>query len=68
MFQKKLNYFDLNLKWDKSEDVEYPFQTNHEGYMLQIRLNDFPEEQMYSLIVNDEITEDFDDWPENWSK
>jgi hypothetical protein len=68
MFQKELNYFDLNLKWNKSSDPEYPFQIDHNGHKLQVRLNDFPNEQMYSLIVDSEFLSDFDDWPKNWER
>jgi hypothetical protein len=66
MFRKKLNYLDLSLKWNKSENPEYPFYTQHNGHNLQIRLNDFPDEQLYSIIEDGESVCDFDDWPTNW--
>lgn len=68
MFPKKTNYFDLNLKWNKSDDVECPYHTEFNGHKLQVRLNDFPDEKMYSLIIDGDSLCSFDDWPKNWEK
>jgi hypothetical protein len=68
MFSKKNNYFYLKIKWDKSGNPEYPFHTHFNEHKLQIKLNDFPEEQLYSLIVDGETKCNFDDWPANWEK
>jgi len=35
---------------------------------FQLRINDFPEEQLYTLIIDNEIILDFDDWPKNWER
>lgn len=59
---------DLNLKWIKSEDPEYPFKIDRKGHKFQVKLNDFPDEQMYSLIIDGEFVCDFNDWPKNWEK
>lgn len=68
MFTKKQNYFDLNLKWDKTGKGEFPYILNYDNHVLQIRINDFPEEPLYSLIVDSEVICDFEKWPPNWIK
>jgi len=34
----------------------------------KIRLNDFPEEPMYTLIVEEKEVLNFTDWPDSWKK
>jgi len=55
-----------NITWEETADPEYPYraQVNQDNYL--IRLNDFPAESLYTLIVNGEEVEDIDDWPESW--
>ena len=31
-------------------------------------MNDFPDELMYSLIIDSENAGDFHDWPETWQR
>jgi hypothetical protein len=33
-----------------------------------VRVNDFPEEHLYTLYVNDEELGDFDEWPRQWAR
>ncbi len=68
MFRKKQNYFELNLSWNKTENSEFPFQIDYNGHKFQLRINDFPDEHMYSLIVDSIFVCDFDDWPKNWKR
>jgi hypothetical protein len=63
-----MDNLELNLKWDKLETPEYPFQLDYHGHKLQIKVNDFPDEQLYSLIVDSESICDFDNWPKNWKR
>lgn len=57
---------ELKIKWNKVEDAEYPFMAHLNGHNLQLRVNDFPEEPFFTLIVDGECKEDLDDWPETW--
>ena len=39
--------------------------TTHNGRELKVRINDFPDEPMFTLVsANGQI--DFDDWPPQW--
>lgn len=57
-----------NVVWNRAGDPSYPFQTEFEGDRLALRLNDFPEESLYTLMVNGEEVIGFDDWPELWPR
>lgn len=61
-----IDYFNLKLKWIKTDDPEYPYQTRYDEHDLQIKLNNFPEEIMYTLLVDGTFIKDFDDWPSCW--
>jgi hypothetical protein len=56
------------LSWAKASDPLHPFRTQVDGHTLTIRLNDFPEESMYSLLIDGNAVSDFDDWPKIWSR
>ena len=60
------NYFNETIIWQSTNDPEYPYETTHETHALTIRLNDFPEEHLYMLIVDSEPIIAFDDWPGVW--
>jgi hypothetical protein len=61
-----MDYFKTNIRWDKTEDPFFPYKALINEILLKLRLNDFPEEPMYTLIVNNEAFESFDDWPSTW--
>lgn len=60
---------EKNLNWIASRAGE-----KHILFVLEsnstwkIRLNDFPEEPMYTLIVEEEEMLNFTDWPDSWKK
>ena len=61
------DYFAKSITWDATNDAEYPYETVFEGEAISIRLNDFPADELYTLIVDgSEIS--FDDWPKVWAK
>lgn len=35
-----------------------------DGQSWRVRLNDFPDELMYGLVIGDELVGNFHDWPE----
>ena len=61
-----LEYFKREIFWQKRDDVEFPYITTLEDKEMKIQLNDFPQESMYSLVIDEKVVCDFDDWPINW--
>jgi hypothetical protein len=66
MSTTRKNYQKESITWEETRDPEYPYsaKVNQNNYL--IRLNDFPDESLYTLIVNNEEIEDLEDWPELW--
>ena len=62
------SYLEEKVVWNRSVDPGYPFKAEFEGDRLAIRLNDFPEESLYTLMVNGEEVISFDDWPDLWPR
>jgi uncharacterized protein YjaG (DUF416 family) len=56
------------LTWRTTDHPEFPWAADLDSDHLQIRLNDFPDAFMYSLIINQNNVGDFHDWPENWQR
>ncbi|HSO74440.1 MAG TPA: hypothetical protein VLU47_06350, partial [Blastocatellia bacterium] len=66
MSTTRKNYQEESITWEETRDPEYPYcaKVNQDNYL--IRLNDFPDESLYTLVVNNEEIEDLEDWPERW--
>ncbi len=54
------------IAWERTGDGEYPYRFVLEGRVLTIRVNDFPAEPLYTLIVDGVDAEHLDDWPAAW--
>jgi len=57
---------DIAIVWEHSGDGEFPYRATVEGQTLTIRVNDFPDEPLYTLFVGDIEFEDLEDWPPLW--
>ena len=57
-----------NVKWLKANDPTALWRARVRGETWTIRVNDFPEEQLYTLFVNDDDLGSFDEWPRQWSR
>jgi hypothetical protein len=62
------NYLAERIDWRRTADPRHPFAANFEGEKCLIRLNDFPDEHLYTLIVDGEEVVAFDDWSSNWNR
>jgi hypothetical protein len=54
--------------WKDSEDIDWPWIAAVGKAVWRLRLNDFPEEPMYTLFVDGNEVGDFNDWPELWQR
>lgn len=60
--------FKAEIVWKKHNNPIFPFFAIFEGLNCFIRVNDFPEETLFTLIIEDGETLDFDDWPAQWTR
>lgn len=56
------------IAWRETADVDWPYEATHAEHRLRLRLNDFPDEPLFSLFVGDVHLADFDDWPPSWKR
>lgn len=68
MRMKTSNYLAKNLVWRRTRDPRYPFLSEFEGKRCVIRLNEFPDEHLYTLIVDGQEVLSFDDWSAKWNR
>ncbi len=61
-------YTDLAIDWVATGDGEFPYRSALNGRFLVVRVNDFPAEPMYTLLVDGNEYEDLEDWPNRWSR
>lgn len=56
------------LSWSPTGRAECPYATVVDGCAWQVRVNDFPANALYTLIVDGREIGDFDDWPNGWQR
>lgn len=62
----KINsYFKKKIIWKQDKQNGILFNSVVDGIECKLRINNFPIEPMYTLMVNDEEI-DFDDKPDLW--
>lgn len=63
-------YAELGLKWAKCASIVsgFAFEAVFCGRIFKLRLNDFPEEPLYTLIVDGKEIINFNDWPSKWRR
>jgi hypothetical protein len=57
-----------HIDWRRSDDAEFPYVTEIDGKSARLRINDFPAEPLYTIIVDDREVGHIDDWPQTWSR
>ena len=57
-----------HVTWVRTGDAEYPWTADVDSARWRLRLNDFPEESLYTLIIGEATIGDFDDWPPAWEQ
>jgi len=56
------------LVWQRTGDGEIPYYTLVGERRLTLRVNDFPAEPLYTLLVDGQEVEDLEDWPPAWAR
>jgi len=56
------------VSWRATDDVQHPWATEVGGKRWQVRINDFPDDLMYSLVIAGASVGDFHDWPGSWRR
>jgi hypothetical protein len=56
------------LTWTETGNVECPWATEVDDVRWRVRVNDFPDDYMYTLFVGDAEAGSFHDWPETWRR
>jgi hypothetical protein len=59
---------EQDIRWRNDGDPDHPWTASVDGGSLRVRLNDFPDEPMYGLMVGDRHLGDFHDWPRLWHR
>ncbi|MDM8516059.1 hypothetical protein QUF76_07665 [Desulfobacterales bacterium HSG16] len=62
------NCLDRKLVWSETDNADVPYSACVDNENWIIRLNDFPEEPLYTLLIEDRPVIDFDDWPKSWQR
>jgi hypothetical protein len=60
---------ERTVDWRLSGDPLHPWEADVDGARWRVRINDFPEEEfVYSLLVDGQVVEEFNDWPGVWTR
>jgi hypothetical protein len=59
---------NMDVQWSKTDDPTTLWRARVGAGTWKVRVNDFPEERLYTLYVNNDELGSFDDWPRQWSR
>lgn len=59
---------DRRVVWRRGASALLPYEADVEGQHWAVRVNDFPAEALYTLIINGEPAEDLEAWPAAWER
>lgn len=57
-----------SIAWQRSSRAEFPYLAEVDGQHWVVRVNDFPAEAMYTLLIDGAERADYDDWPAAWRR
>jgi hypothetical protein len=63
---KDADHVREEVGWVATKDPIFPFWSSVNGENWIIRVNDFPDEHLYTLMINGQEDQSFDHWPEQW--
>jgi hypothetical protein len=56
------------IVWRRTKSAEHPYEAEVDGRRWTVRVNDFPAEPLYTLLVDGEPAEDLEEWPAAWRR
>lgn len=56
------------VEWSRTGDALTPWRATVGDHAWTLRLNDFPQEPLYTLFVDRAWVGELNDWPKAWSK
>jgi hypothetical protein len=56
------------IVWKETGDVDLPYEAEVDGSHWKLRVNDFPDEPLFTLFIDEEEWGHFDDWPPSWKR
>jgi hypothetical protein len=63
----KMPEYALRLRW-KKRLFRHGYEVRVRGHTWVLKMNDFPDEPLYSFYVDGQRIGDFSDWPPSWEK
>ncbi|MBN9659868.1 MAG: hypothetical protein J0H49_16905 [Acidobacteria bacterium] len=54
--------------WTSTSDVQRPWHARVGECLWQIRINDFPDEPLFTLMIDGAVIGDLEDWPKAWKR
>lgn len=70
-FKRKNKLFYISLLWELEAFKHEPFVqyvSKFEENILKVTVNNFPEQDLYSLYINNDFICHFNKWPVKWKK
>jgi len=62
-------YFSKTIRWADHPELKLAYsKMRYKAGELEITINDFPEENMYSLLKDGKQIGSFSDWPKKWAR
>lgn len=56
------------IRWEHTSDAEFPYRVLVDGHTHTIRINDFPAEPLFTLLIDGQEIEDLEDWPRGYGR
>jgi hypothetical protein len=56
------------VAWTPAGGGEIPYHAEIDGARWRIRINDFPAEPLYTLLIGESEIGHFDEWPKAWDR
>jgi hypothetical protein len=60
--------FSRQVSWEETGDPVCPYKARVGPESWVVRVNDFPDENLYTLLKGGREAESFDEWPAAWSR